>query len=191
MSNPTWSRLISGHYEPTSLSKVVYGRGSIQKLPSLLDSLNAKKAYIVTGSSLQSKTPIIQEIEEVLGDKHVKTFSKIGQHAPINAIREAAEESKGDQVDVFISVGGGSPIDSVKGIRKLPDWSYMLAIIHILQKDSGGYFLPHIAIPTTLSVAGSPSILKPSLNEKPHKLQDTHRIRDTKLQLHIHPWLQG
>jgi hypothetical protein len=32
----------------------------------------------------------------------------------------------------------------------------MEVIIHSLQKDSGGAFLPHIAIPTTLSVAGIP-----------------------------------
>ena len=58
---------------------------------------------------------MIKDIERILGKKHVKTFSKIAQHAPIQAIREAAEEAKKAGVDVFISVGGGSPIDSVKG----------------------------------------------------------------------------
>jgi alcohol dehydrogenase YqhD (iron-dependent ADH family) len=105
-----------GEYEPTPLAKVVYGRGSIQRLPELLESLKATKAFIVTGSSLQNKTPVIEEIESILGDKHVKTFSKIAQHAPIRAIREAAEEAKIADVDVFISVGGGSPIDSTKGV---------------------------------------------------------------------------
>jgi 3-oxoacid CoA-transferase len=108
--------LITGQYEPTPLQKVVYGRGSIQRLPELLDSLKASKAYIVTGSSLHTKTPVIKEIEDILGERHVKTFSKIGQHAPIQAIREAADEATKAGVDVFISVGGGSPIDSVKGV---------------------------------------------------------------------------
>jgi len=75
----------------------------------------------VTGSSLQNKTPVIKEIEGILGQKHVKTFSKIAQHAPIQAIKEAAEEAKKAGVDVFISVGGGSPIDSVKGNYILPE----------------------------------------------------------------------
>ena len=30
----------------------------------------------------------------------------------------------------------------------------MVVIVHSLQMDYGGEFLPHIAIPTTLSVAG-------------------------------------
>ena len=95
---------------------MVYGRGSVKRLPELLDSLNAKKAFIVTGSSLQTKTPVIKNIENLLGDKHIKTFSHISQHAPIQAIKDAAEEAKQAGVDVFISVGGGSPIDSVKGM---------------------------------------------------------------------------
>jgi alcohol dehydrogenase class IV len=98
---------------------VVYGRGSIQRLPELLQSLKASKAFIVTGSSLQTKTPVIKEIEGILGDKHIKTYSKIAQHAPISAIREAAEDAKRAGVDVFISVGGGSPIDSVKGNQSI------------------------------------------------------------------------
>jgi 3-oxoacid CoA-transferase len=93
---------------------MVYGQGSIQRLPELLDSLKVHKAFIVTGSSLHTKTPVIKDIEAILGDKHIKTFSKIGQHAPIQQIREAAAEAKEAGVDVFISVGGGSPIDSVK-----------------------------------------------------------------------------
>jgi 3-oxoacid CoA-transferase len=105
---------MTGQYEPTPLAKVVYGRGSIQRLPELLDSLKVHKAFIVTGSSLQTKTPVIKDIEAILGDKHIKTFSKIGQHAPIQQIREAATEAKDAGVDIFISVGGGSPIDSVK-----------------------------------------------------------------------------
>jgi len=112
MSNITH---LSGSYVPTPLSKVLYGRGTIQSLPSLLDDLHAKKAFIVTGSSLHSKTPVIKQIEQVLGNKFARTYSKIAQHAPVRAIREAVEDAKAAGVDVFISVGGGSPIDSVKG----------------------------------------------------------------------------
>ena len=98
---------------------MVYGQGSIKRLPELVDQLNAKKAFIVTGQSLQNKTPVIEDIETLLGDKHVKTFSKISQHAPIQEIKDAAEEAKMEGVDVFISVGGGSPIDAAKGITTI------------------------------------------------------------------------
>jgi len=144
---------------------MIYGRGSIEQLPSILNDLKVCKAFIVTGNSLYTKTPVIKHIEALLGDKHIKTFSKISQHAPVKAIREAAQEAKEEGVDVFISVGGGSPIDSVKGIQPTSFQLFMcvglwvdvliVAIIHSLQKDLGGEFLPHIAVPTTLSVAGT------------------------------------
>jgi alcohol dehydrogenase class IV len=117
---------ISGEYIPTPLSKVLYGRGTIQSLPALLSELNAKKAFIVTGSSLHSKTPVIKQIEQILGDKFGRTYSKIAQHAPVQAIKEAVEDAKKTGVDVFISVGGGSPIDSVKGTQSsLPPQAYL------------------------------------------------------------------
>jgi hypothetical protein len=37
--------------------------------------------FIVTVFSLYEKTPVIKEIEAILGNTHVSTFSKIGQHA--------------------------------------------------------------------------------------------------------------
>lgn len=151
--------MTAGEYEPTPLAKVVYGRGSIDRLPELLESLNASKAFIVTGHSLQTKTPVIKEIEGILGSKHIKTFSKIAQHAPISAIREAVDDATQAGVDVFISVGGGSPIDSVKGTY-LSIHEVTIVIVNTLQKEHGGDFLPHIAIPTTLSVAGITSRYK-------------------------------
>jgi len=59
---------------------------------------------------------VIKQIESILGNRHIKTFSKIAQHAPIQAIREAADQARTAGADVFISVGGGSPIDSAKGM---------------------------------------------------------------------------
>jgi len=80
-------------------------------------------------------------VEELLGSKHAGTFSKIGQHAPIEQLDEATELVKKDSsIDTIISIGGGSPIDSAKAI------SYRV-------NEKGGKFLHHITIPTTLSAA--------------------------------------
>jgi len=38
----------------------------------------------------------------------------MGQHPPVQAIQETTDEAATTGVDVFISMGGGSPIDSVK-----------------------------------------------------------------------------
>lgn len=132
---------LSGLWQPTQLQKLLYGSNSVKN--HLLDCLpnDSSKAFIITGSSLATKTPLIKQVEELLGSKHAGTFSKIGEHAPVAQLDEATEVVKNDSsVDTVISIGGGSPIDSAKAI------SYRL-------HDRSGKWLYHIAIPTTLSAS--------------------------------------
>ena len=132
---------LSGLWQPTQLQRLHYGSGSVSKhLLSCLPSENSK-AFIITGNSLANKTPLIKDVEKILGSKHAGTFSKIGEHAPVAQLDEATKIVENDSsVDTVISIGGGSPIDSAKAI------SYRL-------HDKNGKWLHHIAIPTTLSAS--------------------------------------
>ncbi|KAH4846881.1 hypothetical protein HBI42_164110 [Parastagonospora nodorum] len=132
---------LSGLWQPTQLQKLHYGSESVKD--HLLDCLPSEKskAFIITGSSLATKTPLVKQVEQLLGSKHAGTFSKIGQHAPVAQLDEATEiVQKDDSIDTVISIGGGSPIDSAKAI------SYRL-------HEKSGKWLYHIAIPTTLSAS--------------------------------------
>ena len=133
---------LSGLWKPTQLECLFYGTGSVtQHLTSCLPSTTSK-AFIITGSSLATKTSLIRQVEELLTRKHhAGTFSNIKEHAPIAQLDQATEAVKRDaQIDTIISVGGGSPVDSAKAI------SYR---VH----EKMGKFLYHIAIPTTLSAS--------------------------------------
>jgi len=133
---------LSGVWQPNELKSMYYGSGTVKT--HLLDCLpsQASKAFIITGQSLANKTPLVKQVEELLGTKHhAGTFSRIGQHAPIKELDEATEKVKNDSsIDTIISIGGGSPIDSAKAI------SYR---VHEISDK----YLFHIAIPTTLSAA--------------------------------------
>lgn len=132
---------LSGLWQPTQLQKLHYGPSTVST--HLLSALptSSSKAFIITGTSLATKTPLIQKVESLLGDRHAGTFSKIGEHAPVAQLDEATKIVEGDNsVDTVISIGGGSPIDSAK------------AISHRLH-DKSGKWLFHIAIPTTLSAS--------------------------------------
>lgn len=58
-------------------------------------------------------------------------------------IQRAKQLALDNEIDLLLSIGGGSPIDSTK------------AISHFVREAKGGKgaFLPHLAVPTTLSVA--------------------------------------
>ena len=131
----------SGEWEPNRLNRMYYGASSVEKhLVSSLPSLSSK-AFIITGSSLANKTPLIRRVEKVLGQHHAGTFSSISQHAPIKQLDEATDTVGRDAaIDTLISIGGGSPMDSAKAI------SYRL-------HQKTGNFLYHITVPTTLSAA--------------------------------------
>ncbi|KAJ4363121.1 hypothetical protein N0V83_010241 [Neocucurbitaria cava] len=132
---------LAGLWQPTQLQRLHYGSASVKK--HLLECLpkDSSKAFIITGNSLATKTPLVKQVEQLLGNKHAGTFSKIGEHAPVAQLDEATKiVEKDSSVDTVISIGGGSPIDSAKAI------SYRL-------HDKSGKWLYHIAIPTTLSAS--------------------------------------
>lgn len=132
---------LAGFWRPTHLQGMYYGAGSVER--HLIKSLpsESSKAFIITGSSLATKTDLIKQVENHLGPQHAGTFSNIKQHSPLEQLDKIlstvmAEES----IDTVISVGGGSPIDSSKAI------SYRF-------HQQRGRFLHHVSIPTTLSAA--------------------------------------
>ena len=133
---------LTGLWKPTNLQSLHYGLSSVKT--HLLECLPSSKSkvFIITGSSLATKTPLIKQVEELLGSSHhAGTFYNIKQHAPVAQLDEATDAVEKDSaIDTLISIGGGSPIDSAKAV------SYR---VH----EKTGKFLYHIAIPTTLSAA--------------------------------------
>src|SRR2546422_3425164 len=137
---PLRRKRMQGDYFFLPLEHVIFGAGSLERLPGELERLKVRRALIITGQSLVTKTGIVRKVEETLGAAHAGTFSAIRQHTPESDVARAVEEARRVQTDILISLGGGSPIDATKAVARA------LA-------QSGGQCLPHLAIPTTLSAA--------------------------------------
>ncbi|KIW18064.1 hypothetical protein PV08_02351 [Exophiala spinifera] len=138
---------LSGLYAPHNLKGLYYGPDVVKNhLLSVLPA-SSSKAFIVTGNSLATKTPLIEGIESLLTPaRHAGTFSNIKEHAPVAQLDEATTQVENDStIDTVISVGGGSPIDSAK------------AIVYRVHEKSRKWLL-HIAVPTTLSAAEATSL---------------------------------
>lgn len=106
---------LSGEYTPTQLTNLTYGPNSIAKLPQLVHSLlpdrkdTAINALIVTGQSLATKTPVIQNAIDILHKAGIQAqvHHGIGQHAPVAGIKEAVKLVQSNKIDILISIGGG------------------------------------------------------------------------------------
>jgi alcohol dehydrogenase class IV len=119
----------------------LYGSGCVNKhLVSTLPTTSSK-AFIITGTSIATKTPLVHQLKTLLGDHYAGTISSIRQHGPIDDVNKAVDTVlQHPSIDTIISLGGGSPIDSAK-------------VISLRVKETLGCFLTHITIPTTLSAA--------------------------------------
>jgi len=109
-----------------------WGAGSVAQLGAELQKLGATRVGVVTTRSL------VESLDR-LGVQPATTVV-IGQHAPVAQIDAGVDAAQNAGVDALVSFGGGSAIDAAK-------------IISVRLADTGGRAVPHIAIPTTLSVA--------------------------------------
>lgn len=123
------------------LKRLFYGPSCVERhLLSALPSPTSR-VFIVTGQTLATKTPVIRQLEVLLGEHHAGTFAGIKQHGEAAGVDEAfAMVSANSSIDTILSVGGGSPIDAAK-------------VVSFRINEQRGSFLSHITIPTTLSAA--------------------------------------
>jgi maleylacetate reductase len=131
---------IQGEYFFLPQEHVSFGAGSLSGLSDELARIGGQRVLIVTGRSLATQTDIIARVQQALGAYYVETFAGIRQHAPKSDVAQVVELVHQRQIDVLVSVGGGSPIDAAKA-----------AAMTILQEGSAAP--THVTIPTTLSAA--------------------------------------
>jgi alcohol dehydrogenase class IV len=148
-----------------------FGPGCVREsLSAELDRIGARRAFLVTTASAGKGAG--RAVVELLGDRLAGRFDRITQHSPAAAVMEAATAARDARADVLVSVGGGSPIDAAKAAAfalatglDLRDPASVAKARGLTPKGA----LPHLAVPTTLSVAelsGSAGFSAESSREK-------------------------
>jgi alcohol dehydrogenase len=125
------------------LERVISGSNVVDALAAELDERRLSRAVVVTGRTLGASA-VLKRITQPLGNRCPFVFTEARQHVPSCSVVELMRAIEQHRADCVISVGGGSPVDTVK------------AAIYSLLETGGRPFLSaegpvHIAIPTTLS----------------------------------------
>ena len=110
-----------------SMPRVVFGAGSLSKLPAELDRLGAHRAIVLCTPGQVSEA---QRVVDILGGRSAATFAEATMHVPVEVARRARAAAEEAGADCAVAIGGGSTIGLGKAIAL----------------DAG---LPIIAIPTT------------------------------------------
>ncbi|HEX4383139.1 MAG TPA: iron-containing alcohol dehydrogenase [Myxococcales bacterium] len=133
-------------------SAIHWGEGCIRE--GLLEALGgAKRVLLVTTKSAVANARLSPFVESLLGDRLIGR-AVIGQHAPAADVMAAVSQAR--DADLLVSLGGGSPIDAAKAVAFSHATGLDLREPDAPQKSRAMKLpkvLPHIALPTTLSVA--------------------------------------
>jgi alcohol dehydrogenase class IV len=96
--------------------RVIFGKGSVLQLAAEIDRLGCQRAFVVTGTTIATKTDLLDRLQEILGPRFAGVFYPIAQHTPRPDVLAAAARARAVQADVLVSLGGGSPVDGTKGV---------------------------------------------------------------------------
>ena len=104
-------------YTYSPLDRVIWDTSSLDAIQNEVKRLNLKKVFIVSSSTLSKKTDEIDKIIKTLGKKFVGLFDNCIAHSPIENVIECADKVQKNSPDIIITIGGGTPIDTVKVVQ--------------------------------------------------------------------------
>lgn len=109
------------YYEFFCPVKVIAGNAALEHIPFELATLGAKRAMIITDKGVRSNNLLepIQAAFEGTESVIAVIFDDVPPDSSLQTVRTAAELYRQNNCDAIIAVGGGSVIDTSKGVNIL------------------------------------------------------------------------
>ena len=137
-----------------------FGKGAREELAPEIKNRGFKKAFVVTDKSL-AECGFINKVTDVLEKAGIpfEVYSEVKPNPTIKNVTDGIEACKKSGADVIVAVGGGSSIDTAKGISIVmtnPDRSDIVSLNGASNTVNRG--MPVIALPTTSGTAAEVTI---------------------------------
>ena len=137
-----------------------FGKGAREELPREIKERGFKKVLVVTDKAL-FEVGVTARVTEVLDKAGIEysVYSEVKPNPTIKNVLDGVEKCKEFGADVIVAVGGGSSIDTAKGISILmtnPDRVDVVSLNGASNPKNKG--LPLIALPTTSGTAAEVTI---------------------------------
>jgi len=157
--------MLSGTYEFLPQDRVIFGRPAAEAVVETADRMAKRRLLIVASKTLSRKIDVVSKVQAALAERCVGVFDECIEHVPRASVLSLAAVVRKLEPDLIVTVGGGTPIDTVKvmllteaaGITDEPGFD----AIRIRVEANGARVVPtvkdpplrQIIIPTTLSGA--------------------------------------
>ncbi len=137
-----------------------FGKGASEELPNEIKKRNFKKVFLVSDKALVD-AGVTSRIEEILEKANIpyELYSEIKPNPTIKNVTDGVKACKESGADVIVAVGGGSSIDTAKGISIVmtnPDRADIKSLNGLSNTINRG--MPLIALPTTAGTAAEVTI---------------------------------
>lgn len=144
-----------GDYAYAAQERVVWGKAAVDELYDEVIKRKARRTLIVTSPTLVRVCDAPEKLRAKLGEKCVGLFDALEPHSPAHCVKALYDELVQENVDLIISFGGGTPIDTAKiAIAMIAaDLKDPLELVGQNDLWLGAPKLRQIACPTTLSGA--------------------------------------
>lgn len=143
------------------LNEVSYfGPGARKELPGVVARLGFKKALVVTDKGL-IKFGVAKQVTDVMDEAGIayEIFSEVKPNPTVTNVKDGVEACKKAEADFIVAIGGGSAMDTAKGIGivvRNPEFSDIVSLEGVA--DTKNKSLPIIALPTTAGTAAETTI---------------------------------
>jgi hydroxyacid-oxoacid transhydrogenase len=136
-------------------SSIRYGRGVTAEVGMDMQNLGCRNVMLITDKNM-AKLPVVQLVRESLdrAGRDVAYFDEVAVEPTGTSFQAAIDFAREKRCDAFISVGGGSVMDTAKAANlfaTFPDHELLDFVNAPVGKGLPvpGALRPHIAIPTT------------------------------------------
>lgn len=143
------------------LNEVSYfGPGARKELPGVVERLGFKKALVVTDKGL-IKFGVAKQVTDVMDEAGIayEIFSDVKPNPTVTNVKDGIEACKKAEADFIVAIGGGSAMDTAKGIGivvRNPEFADIVSLEGVA--DTKNKSLPIIALPTTAGTAAETTI---------------------------------
>jgi maleylacetate reductase len=106
--------MLSGTYEFLSQDRVIFGRPAAEAVVETADRMAKRRLLIVASKTLSRKTDVVSKVQAALAERCVGLFDECIEHVPRASVLSLAAVVRKLEPDLIITIGGGTPIDTVK-----------------------------------------------------------------------------
>ena len=137
-----------------------FGEGSRKVLPDEIKKRGFKKVLVVTDNSL-FECDVIKKVTSILDANNIKyaVYHDVKPNPTVQNVLDGVKMCQKEKADLLVAVGGGSSIDTAKGIGIVmtnPDREDVVSLNGL--SNTKNKSLPIIALPTTAGTAAEVTI---------------------------------